>query len=129
MAGWSDAVELAILNCYFNQTNITAPTSIYLALYSSAPTDAGGGTELSGNGYARVNVTNSFPSAASGAVSNDVAIDFPVATGAWAAVVAFGIFDASSGGNLIKWATCSLAALASGEFHRIPVGDADFTED
>ena len=129
MANWSDAVENAILNCYLNQTNITAPTAIYLGLYSASPTDAGGGTELTGNGYARVNVTASFPAAASGACSNDVAIDFPVATGAWSAVTAVGLFDASSGGNLLAWVSKSLSALATDQFYRIPANDLDFAED
>lgn len=129
MAGWSDTVENAILDCYLNQTNITAPTAIYLGLYSSNPTDAGGGTELSGNNYSRVDVTLSFGAAASGACTNNVAIDFPVASGVWAAATSFGLFTASSGGTLLAWATCSLGALAANEFHRIPIGDCDFSED
>jgi hypothetical protein len=130
MAGFSNAVEAAILDCYFNQTNITAPTAIYLALFSVAPDDAGaGGTELSGNGYARVDVTTKFSAASSGAVTNDQAIDFPTASGAWSAAVAWGLYTASSGGTYIFGDTCSLGALSANQFHRIPVGDLDVTLD
>jgi hypothetical protein len=130
MAGLTDTEENKVLNCYFRAANITAPTAIYMGLFSSNPTDAGGGTELSGNNYSRVNVTSSFGSAASGgAISNTVAIDFPVASGAWSVVTGFGIFDASTSGNLLWWATASLSALSANEFHRIPIGDADFTMD
>ncbi len=130
MPGFSNATEAAILDCYFNQTNITAPTAIYHALFSSAPDDAGsGGTELSGNSYARVDVTAKFSAASGGAVTNDAAIDFPTATGAWSAVVAWGLYTASSGGTYILGDSCSLGTLASGEFHRIPVGDLDWTLD
>lgn len=130
MAGFSNAVEAAILDCYFNQTNITAPTAIYLALFSSAPDDAGaGGTELSGNAYARVDVTAAFSAASGGAVTNSAAVDFPTASGAWSAVVAWGLYTASSGGTYLLGDSCSLGTLSSGQFHRIPAGDLDFTVD
>lgn len=130
MAGFSNAVEAAILDCYFNQTNITAPTAIYLALFSSAPDDAGaGGTELSGNGYARVDVTAAFSAASGGAVTNSAAIDFPTASGAWSAAVAWGLYTASSGGTYLFGDSCSLGTLSSGQFHRIPAGDLDVALD
>jgi hypothetical protein len=130
MAGWSDAVENAILNCYLRGTNITAPANRFLAIYSSSPTDAGGGTELSGNGYARVDVTSSFGNpAASGALSNSVVIDFATASGNWAAGTAVGLFDASTNGNLLAWTTHALDALTANQFHRIAIGDLDFTCD
>ena len=86
MSGFTDATEAAVLDCYFNQTNITAPTAIYMALYSANPADAGsGGTELSGNNYSRVDVTASFSAASGGALTNNVAVAFPVPTAAQAA--------------------------------------------
>ncbi len=130
MAGFSNAVEAAILDCYFNQTNITAPTALYLALFPSAPDVAGsGGTEISGNGYARVDVTAAFSAASGGTVTNSAAVDFPTASGAWSAAVAWGLYTASSGGTYLLGGSCSLGALASGEFHRIPAGDLDYTLD
>lgn len=122
MAGFAATTSNAILDCYFNQTNITAPTAIYLGLYASA-------TELTGNGYARVDVTAAFSAAGSSAVTNNVAVDFPTASGVWSAATEYGFFTASSGGTAFYRRTCSLAALASGEFHRIPIGDIDISLD
>lgn len=128
MAGKSDYLENKILDHTLRNTAYTSPATVYLGLYSAAPTDAGGGTELSGNGYARQPVT--FSAAASGATTNSAAVDFPVATGSsWAAAIAFGVFDAVSGGNLLYWNTMTSVTIAVGEFLRIPVGDLDITED
>jgi hypothetical protein len=130
MAGWTDATEAAILNCYLNQTNITAPTAIYLGIFSADPNDAGaGGTELTGNGYARVEVTNAFPAATTGNVSNNVVIDFPAATGAWSAGTSLGLFTASSGGTPIRVWAKALSALSAGQFHRIASGALTFDDD
>lgn len=122
MAGFSATTANAILDCYFNQTNITAPTAIYLGLYAS-------GTELTGNNYSRVDVTAAFSAAGTSAVTNSAAVDFPVASGAWSAAGEYGFFTASSGGTAFYRRTCSLAALAANEFHRIPAGDIDLSLD
>ena len=130
MSGFTDATEAAVLDCYFNQTNITAPTAIYMALYSANPADAGsGGTELSGNNYSRVDVTASFSASSGGACTNDVAVAFPVASGAWSAVTGFGFYTASSGGTPFFWDTCSLGVLALNEFHNFAIGAIDLALD
>jgi hypothetical protein len=100
MAGMSTYLENAVLNFLFSKTEYTAPDK-YVALYSSAPTDDGGGTELSGNGYARV-LSNSWSTSTTGTLSNSVAITFEAATGDWTATH-FGIFDNSTEGNLLGW--------------------------
>jgi hypothetical protein len=89
---------------------LSAPATVYFAAFSAPPDDSGSGTELAGNGYARVPITNNLTNwpAASGALaaakSNGTAIAFPTATANWASpVVAWGIFDASSSGNLLYW--------------------------
>ena len=95
----------------------TAPTTstLYIGLYTAAPSDTGGGTELSGSGYARVSVTSSLAnwagtqssgsttasSGTGGATSNNAAITFPEPTSGWGQVQAFGVFDAATGGNLL----------------------------
>lgn len=130
MSGFTDGSEAAVMNCYFNQTNITAPTAIYLGIYSANPNDAGaGGTELTGNNYSRVDVTAKFPVFTTGVSANDVAIDFAVASGAWLAGTGFGFFTASSGGTPFFWDTCSLPVLALNDFHRIAIGDLDLVLD
>lgn len=113
-----------ILDCALRATNITAPTNVYLALYSDA-----GSTELSGNNYSRINVTSKFGTAASGSsIANDASIQSATASGAWAAVAYVKLMDASSGGNILLGKAISLGALASGEFHNFAVGAVTFTE-
>jgi hypothetical protein len=112
MAGMSDYLETAVLNEVFRNTNLTPPAT-YVALYTADPTDAAGAGEVSGNGYARVQVnrdgaTTPFWTApasnGSGGmkVENNDQIDFPTASGgAWGTITHFAIFDASSSGNML----------------------------
>lgn len=107
----SDYLENAILDHVLGGGNYTRPATVYVALYTAAPSDSGGGTEV-GTGtwtnYARVAVTNNstnFPAASGGSKSNGTAIDFGTATTSGSVtVVAVGIFDASTSGNLLYWA-------------------------
>lgn len=102
----SDYLENKILDHVLGGGDYTRPATVYVGLFTTAPSDTGGGTEVSGGSYARVAVTNNatnFPAASSGSKSNGTAITFPAATANWGTVVAFGIFDASSGGNLLYW--------------------------
>ena len=105
----------------------TRPTNIYVALYSAAPSDAGGGTELSGNGYARVNASAKFETAASGGIiSNDGAITFGPATAAWSAATHFGILDASPAGNLLFWGALDTArTVGLGDSAEFAIGALD----
>lgn len=102
----SDYLELEVLKWCTGQTNAlgTAPTP-WVALYTVAPTDAGGGTEVSGGSYARVNSSAKWAAPSAGSVSNNAVITFATATVAWGTVVAFGLFDASTAGNLLRWAS------------------------
>lgn len=96
----------------------TGLTNIYFALFTANPTDAGGGTEVSGAGYARVNRAASLTNYAgtqsagsttastgtSGTTSNNAAITFGAPTANWGVVTGMGIFDALTAGNLLFWA-------------------------
>ena len=96
MASASDYVENQILNFYFNGTNISPPT-LWLALFTAAPSDTGGGTEVTGTGYARVNMTalDVFPAASgTGSLVSTAAITGFTAGGTWGTVTHIGIFDA-----------------------------------
>jgi hypothetical protein len=132
MAGsFSDFLELELLDHVFGNAAYTAPATLYVALFTAAPTDAGGGTEVTGGSYARKAVTNNstnFPAASAGAKSNGAAITFVQATASWGTVVAFAIFDASSGGNMLGWADLSASvAIASGDTATFAIGDLDIT--
>ena len=90
-------------------TPFSVPADIYVALYSVAPTIAGGGTELTGNGYAR-KVHNSWDPAAAGASENTGVITFAAASGGdWLEAVAFALHDAITGGNFLGWGDLTTA--------------------
>src|SRR5262245_23710085 len=102
----SDFLENKLLDHVVGNQAYTAPTNIHVALFTVAPTDSGGGTEVTGGSYARVQVTNNntnFPNASSGLKQNGTAITFAQASADWGIVVAFGLFDASTSGNLLYW--------------------------
>lgn len=110
----SDYLENEMLDHVLGGGDYTRPATVYVALYTTAPTDAGGGVEVSGGSYARKDVTNNatnWPAASSGSKSNGQDIVFATATASWGTIVAFGIFDASTSGNLLYWGTLTSSRL------------------
>ena len=107
MPGLSDYWSKKILDYTTGKTSPPALANPWLALFTVAPTDAGGGTEVFGSGYARVNTAPANWNAASGSspasTSNAQSISFAQATGSWGTVVAWGLFDAATVGNLLFW--------------------------
>lgn len=99
MAEFSNYLENAIINATLRATTYTSPAAVYVALFTSDPTDAGSGTELSGNAYARKAVTFGAPS--NGVTSNSSDVNFDQATGNWGTISHIGIFDASTSGNML----------------------------
>jgi len=133
MAGKSDYLENKVLDFLLGGVSYTPPATVYIALFTAAPTDAGGGTEVSGGGYARVAVTNNttnFPAASNGSKSNGTTITFPTATADWGTVVAVGIFDAATNGNLLFWANLTTSkTIQNGDTAQFAAGSLTFTED
>lgn len=106
MGSFSDFLELELLDHVFGAATYTPPVTLYVALFTAAPGDSGGGTEVTGGTYARVAVTNNktnWSDAAGGALFNDVDVQFPTATASWGTVTHFAIFDDSVAGNQIGW--------------------------
>ena len=104
-----------ILDCYLNQTNITAPTAIFISLHTADPGNTGA-SEVSGGSYARTVATTNFPAASSGSCANDVAIQFPTATGSWGTVTHVEIWSASSAGTFYGGGSLTTSkAVASGD--------------
>lgn len=127
MAGFSNYLETAVLNHVFGASAYTAPTTLYLALYTAAPSDTGGGTEVSGGSYARQTVAFTV---SGDTASNTSAIEFPTATASWGTVVYVGVFDALTSGNLLAYAALTTnKAIDSGDVLRVPAGDLDITLD
>ena len=124
---FSNYLETEILDHVFGGNAYTAPATLYVGLYTSAPSDAGGGTELSGDGYARQTATFTVTG---DTASNGAAIEYATATASWGTVTHIGVFDAVSGGNLLVYGTLTTSKLVdSGDVFRIPTGDLDISLD
>lgn len=101
---------------------ITAGTGGFIALFTSAPSDAGGGTEVSGGSYAREAVgATGFGAASGGAITNPAEFKWADATAAWGTITHIGLYDAVSGGNLLVYgALTSSVAITNGDIFKIP---------
>ena len=128
MAALSDYAEKLILDYLMTSGSSTRPTAWYVALYTSAPSDAGGGTELSGSGYARESAAFAAATSGTGTTSNSGAIVFTADGGDWGSVTHMGIHDAVSGGNLL-WhgALAAAKTVLDGDSLEFAVGNIDLT--
>lgn len=125
MSSFSDYLEDAVLDHVFRNVALTSPTTVYLALYTVTPSDAGGGTEVTGGGYARQAIT--FGAASGGAMSNSALVSFTASGANFGTVAAVGIFDAVSGGNLLAWDGITSAVVDDGDTIEFAIGDIDLT--
>jgi hypothetical protein len=130
MAGFTDYSEDLVLDWLLTAGSATRPTSWYVALYTVAPTDTGGGTEVSGGSYAREAITFSVSGTSPATATNSADIEFPEATANWGTVVAAGVFDASTGGNLLAYSNLTTSkAVSTGDVLRFNTGALDITLD
>jgi hypothetical protein len=128
MAEMSNYLENALINATLRNTSYTSPTTVYVSLWTSDPTDAASGTEVStsGTSYARTSVTFGAPS--NGASTNNADVTFPTATASWGTVGWIGINDASTGGNLLYHTALDTAkAIDSGDIFKIASGNLSVT--
>jgi hypothetical protein len=126
MAEMSNYLENALINATLRNTSYTSPSTVYVGLYTSDPTDANSGTEVSGGSYARTSVTFGAPS--NGVTTNSAAVEFPQATGSWGTVGWIGILDASTSGNLLYHSPLDVSkTIASGDIFKIAVGSLSVT--
>lgn len=126
---FSNTFETRVLTWVFTTDSATRPTAWYMALFTSNPADDASGTEVStsGTAYARQSATFTI---SGDTASNSAAIEFPTATASFGTVSHVGVFDASTGGNLIAYAALSTSkAIDTGDVFRIPSGDFDVTLD
>lgn len=126
MSAMSDYLENEILDHILGTGAYTMPSAVYIGLSTASFNDNNSGTELTGNGYARKAIT--FDAAASGTTDNAATVEFSAATGSWGTVSHFGLFDASSGGNLLIHGAFTVAkAINTGDILKIPAGELDIT--
>ena len=128
MAGFSDYLEDKVLDHVFGGTSYTAPGTLYVALYTVAPSDTGGGTEVSGGAYARQTATFNVSGTSPTTATNAAAVEYPTATANYGTVVAVGVFDALTSGNLLAYANLDASkVVSSGDVFRFDAGGLDIT--
>jgi len=126
MAEMSNYLENALINVTLRATSYTAPTTVYVSLWTSDPTDAGSGTEVSGGSYARTAVTFAAPS--NGVTTNNADVTFPTATASWGVVGWIGINDAATSGNLLYHSPLDTSkTIDSGDIFKISTGNLSVT--
>ncbi len=126
---FSNFLETEILDHVFGGAAYTAPSTLYLALYTAAPGETGGGTEVSTSGTAYARQSVAFTTSGN-TTSNTAAVEFSTATASFGTVTHVGVFDAATSGNLMAYATLSSSkAIAAGDVFRVPTGDLDITLD
>ena len=126
MSAMSNYLENALVNATLRNTTYTSPATVYFGLYTSDPTDAGSGTEVSGGSYARQSAAFAAPSNGASATSADVT--FPQATGNWGTVAYFGILDAASSGNLMYHGALDTSkVIETGDVFKISAGNLTIT--
>jgi len=126
MAEISNYLENAIINATLRNTTYTSPATVYVSLWTSDPTDAGSGTEVSGGSYARTSVTFGAPSG--GVSTNSAAVEFPQATASWGTIGWIGINDNTTGGNLLYHTALDTSkTIDTGDIFKIATGNLSVT--
>jgi len=122
----SNYLENALINGTLRATSYTAPTTVYVALYTTDPTDADVGTEVTGGSYARQSVTFAAPS--NGVSTNSADITFPTATAAQGTVTHMGLRDALTAGNLLYHTPLDASkTIDLGDIFKITTGNLSVT--
>jgi hypothetical protein len=126
MAEMSNFLEDALINATLRNTTYTSVATVYVSLWTSDPTDAGSGTEVSGGSYARTAVTFAAPS--NGVTTNSADVTFPTATGSWGVVGWIGINDAATSGNLLYHSPLDTSkTIDTGDIFKISTGNLSVT--
>ena len=126
MSEMSNYLETALVNATLRNTAYTSPATVYAALFTTDPTDAGSGTEVTGGSYARTAIT--FGSPSNGVTTNSADVTFPTCTVAWGTVTHMGIYDASTSGNLLYHTPLDASkTVDSGDIFKISSGNLSVT--
>ena len=137
MAAASDYLEQRVLDFVLRtaaEFTFTAPTNVYVALFTAATDDAGGGTEVTNaNAYARTEVTfGAIGAATDGIISNDAIVTFPTATGTWGDVTHMAIVDNAThgAGNFLYHGVLGATKnIVLNDTFKFAIGDLDITLD
>jgi len=126
---FSNYLETEILDHVFGGAAYTAPATLYLALHTANPDEDGSGAEVSTSGTAYARQTVAFTTSGN-TTSNTAAVEYSTATANFGTVTHVGVWDASTGGNLLAYAALtSSKTIETGDVFRVPAGDLDITLD
>lgn len=126
MSEFSNYLENALLNAVIRNTTYTSPTTCFVGLFTSDPTDAGSGTECTGGSYARIAV--SFNAPTDGVCTNSSGVIFNQATTNWGTISHIGLHDAVTTGNLLFHTVLdSSKAVATDDVFQITSGNLTVT--
>ena len=134
MAGMSDFLENEILDHVLSDLAYTAPTSLFIGLYTAAPSDSGGGTEATGGSYARLEVGaatgRDFTVASGGASTSNEEWAFVTCTADWGTIINATLMDALTVGNqMFNGALAASKVVDNGDTFKFLIGDFDVTLD
>ena len=132
MSDISTFLELELLDHVLRPAAYSAPASVFAHLYTSATTDAGGGTEVTGGAYGAIVIVFATNAAGSpGLISNTSDVDFVTATANWGTVSHMAIEDAAatSANFLFHGDLVASKVVNSGDTFKFLVGDIDVSLD
>jgi hypothetical protein len=124
---FSDYFEQQIANWFRGTSVVAALANLHWALYTVAPSDSGGGTEVTGGSYARLQIASSTGEwsapGVDGTITNNNDWIWPTATANWGTIVALAGLSAAAGGNQIIWKLLELpVTIATTEIFRLNAG-------
>ena len=125
---FSNHLETEILDHVFGGNAYTAPSTLYLALLTAVSDgETGSVTEVSTSGTAYARETVAF-TVSGNTASNTAAVEYSTATANFGTITHVGVYDASTGGNLMAYAALtSSKTIETGDVFRIPAGDLDIS--
>lgn len=143
MPGMTNYLRNKVVDWFHRQVTYTPPTSHWVALVTTTSSAGTPGTEVTGTGYARIEIVLSATSMAStgadgsttnpsagttGKTSNNALVDWGTAGGSWGTVVGYELWDAVTGGNRLMFGpivdstgTPATRSIASGDPVSFPI--------
>lgn len=130
----SDVYEVDVLKATTGQAttilSTTPLTAVWIALFTTAPSDSAAGTEVTGGSYARQDSKGKWAVPSAGSVATNAVITFPTASANWGTVAAFAIMSASTGGAILMWGDLTASkTVNSGDTASFASGALTLTED
>lgn len=121
---FTNFTEDLVLDWLFTTGSATRPTAWYVGLFTAAPGETGGGTEVTGNNYSRKAASFTVSGTAPTIATNGSAIEFDPASGSWGTITHAAIFDADTSGNMLAYAELTASkAIATNDIFRIPASN------